>query len=272
MPKNKSKKKLISAPPPLISPLEYFRQAQLWAAFSAALHKKTEEGFREALDLGPALKRAGGGLWLVESDHCHALMNWARGAVVERTSTQEWVSTWSSESMRESMTHALWELLVLGGARSERWINALSTDLLRGERQVGPIHFACGFGSFTALELLLDCPETNVNLTTADGFTTPFMHCIRFHTLGQNCARLLVEKRWYDLDIDAQYANGQTIAQKLLAAPYHEICPEIRAAWTGLLSYLKTIYYPNICEMLRSILPTLDLVQMIFSYCKPNSL
>lgn len=103
-------------------PQEYFRQAQVWGKFAACLNSATEATFREAVALGPQLKK-GGGLWMVESEHCHPLINWSRGVLKRYTDGVGWTSAWSDETIRDRLTREVWPLLILGGAK--QWINTV---------------------------------------------------------------------------------------------------------------------------------------------------
>lgn len=251
------------------SPEEYFSQAAIWGKFASCLRLATEDGFREALALAPQLRK-GGGLWMVEPHSCHALIDWARGAV-KPIGGGLYTNAWSNETIRDYLTRAIWPILLLGGAR--KWLNTLSR-YQPAHANLGAIHFACGFGSLTALELLLDCSETNVNLPSADGFTTPFMHCTTHSQLSAGCAQLLIQKRWYDIDVDAQNATGQTITVFLDRAPNIHLPEPFFAAWNSFLSYLTTIYYPRIHAILNSTTLNLShsLANLILEFCKPHTL
>lgn len=241
-----------------------FRQAHVWARFAQKMMVRTEEAFKEAIELKDSLEQ-GGGLWMVESNQCHPLINWGRGAMTSAS-----IPNWSNETTRDSVTRLLWRILLLGGAK--QWINELGNDA--DPYQGAAIHGACGYGSLTALSLLLECPELNPNRVASDGFTTPFMHCIKYWKRGDKvvtCAEMLARTRWYELDLDAANLNGENTLQILDALRHQDVPLQLRAAWRTVIEYQKTLYYPTIQQFFSPLFPR-DICTLLLSYCLPRSL
>ena len=84
-----------------------------------------------------------------------------------------------------------------------------------------PLHLACIFAKH-ALELLLSCAETDVNLRMLGTGETPAMTACRATTLSTECFELL-NQRFLELDLDITANDGRTTQQRINALTTNDL-------------------------------------------------
>jgi hypothetical protein len=236
----------------------------LWAQFAAALGRRTMDSMYEAASLGEALREIGGSIDLVEAPNsCEVLCNWVRGL-----SAQNWPAL--SEDKRTSLTDQLWKILEAGGVRKRINYRALPTP---DGHSHPALHLACGFGLKRAVEIILTCPETDVNACNHPNGETAAMYCLRFG-VSAPCFELLLSMRLLDLDLDLKAADGLTMQAKIDAINITDLnLLKLRGTWTAAMHWLRLYYFPTIQQFLKAatFLP-LPVIAITMSLLRPESL
>lgn len=241
-------------------------RAYRWVEFAAKLATLEKKAVDEAAAMGPILAETGGCTDLfTPGEISEVLCNWARAVSPEHSANM-------SEADREKLTDRLWAILEAGGAR--KYINQPAITACRGNFHP-PLHVACGFESSRAIQILLSCPEIDVNSRAHPNGVTPAMHCLLYMKGGTGFEQLFAT-RLLDLDLDLKAADGLNLADKVRAAvDYASDVGMIRkrATWIGSMHWLRNYYFPNVHRSLDigTRLPN-PLIQIIDSFIRPRSL
>jgi hypothetical protein len=136
------------------------------------------------------------------------------------------------------------------------------------------LHVACGFGAKHAVKLLLNCPETDVNLCTRKYGETAAMHCIRYQNSSAACFELLFGTRLLEMDLDIKATDGQTLGDKIRAmTATSSNSRKIQAVWTASIFWFGNQYLPSISQILATSTSLLSpLVRIIVVYLTPQVL
>lgn len=82
-----------------------------------------------------------------------------------------------------------------------------------------------------------------------------------------------MEKRWYEIDVDAMNDADKTVTQVLNEQRNGAIPETFYATWNGLISYLTRSYYPQLRETLITSLHIIPAISdLILSFTKPITL
>jgi hypothetical protein len=229
-----------------------------------ALRRHTENGYKKATDL--ITKH---GITFDQIDGQSVLHRWAIGLLKKGSGSSD-VPAFHDEQHQRTVLTPLWNALCQH--RVERYVNVL--DDKTGN---GPLHFAFGWGTNIAVQLLLSLEETNINLVSTKGLT-PLMHglphlcgCDSCNGCDLACYFDVMKYYYAKIDLSIRNPSGQTLDAMIQALPtsngQHAPHVKLKARWNQFLKWINTTFYPFLGKDLARYcaLPN-ELVNLTLSY------
>jgi hypothetical protein len=253
-----------------------------WAEFMASLRRGTRSSFIAAIQKGRTLIANGIGLDVVlPFDSADVFACWAReprddGSIDDVADAGTSPEPGLNAEEKRALTEEMWEVLVAANAVADGRVNNLCEWLAQGQRAT-PLHVACANGSITAVKLLLNQPDIDVNVQCCEHFETALMTCIRYSDTNlesaADCFQMILRKKLLEMDLDLTDVNGSTIQDLIDQEKFEKRDLKIYAYWNTAVHWLRHTYFPTLHRSLKHLtkLP-LPLVVLIDSFILPKSI
>lgn len=214
--------------------------------FLGYLQKRTVLGFQGALNcIG---KKPDNWLCWTESSGMNALHLWAAG------SHSGGKPTWPNEAQERTILSDLWSFFKRNDV--EKVVNVIGTK--HGQTA---LHYAIGWGSLVAVELLLSLSMTDVNVLSTTDRNTPFMHGLpgfstqtkKVQRKIRDCLLYMLEHRVIEMDFNVKNKDGRNIGALIRDAGDSEHARQLQRIWSKTCEWLKHTYLPILSSALEQI-------------------